>query len=135
VVGIDVFNAVRQGYQTNTADTQGTIQKYLKLTQTMNRKMNDLSQLINGISADMMLVTSQMEEEIIAFNKKIQDLKMKLQDQNKIISSNEASMKIKKEMVKFTEEKARNSDNMLNLYGFLNIVTLGLLVYIYKAAD
>jgi hypothetical protein len=130
-----LFNAVRQGYQTNTADTQGTIQKYLKLTQTMNRKMNDLSQLINGISADMMLVTSQMEEEIIAFNKKIQDLKMKLQDQNKIISSNEASMKIKKEMVKFTEEKARNSDNMLNLYGFLNIVTLGLLVYIYKAAD
>jgi hypothetical protein len=97
--------------------------------------MNDLSQLINGISADMMLVTGQMEQEIITFNKKIQDLKMKLEDQNKIISSNEASMKIKKEMVKFTEEKARNSDNMLNLYGFLNIVTLGLLVYIYKAAD
>lgn len=129
-----LFNAVRQGYQTNTVDTQATIQKYLKLTQTMNRKMNDLSQLINGISADMMQVTGQMEAEIVLFNKKIQDLKLKLEDQNKIISSNEASMKIKKEMVKFTEEKARNSDNMLKLYGFLNVVTLGLLVYIYKAA-
>ena len=56
-------------------------------------------------------------------------------EQNKIISSTEGAIKIKKEMVKYTEEKARHSDNLLKLYGFLNIVVVGLLVYIYKASS
>jgi len=129
-----LFNAVRQGYQTNNEDTKATIQKYLKLTQSLNRKLNDFSQIVNAISVDMLSATSQMEAEIKEFNKQLQELRVKLEEQNKIISSNEATMKIGKEMVKFTEEKARNSDNMLKLYSFLNVVTLGLLVYIYKAA-
>ena len=38
-------------------------------------------------------------------------------------------------MVKYSEEKARHTDNLLKLYSFLNVVALGLLVYIYKAAN
>jgi hypothetical protein len=48
--------------------------------------------------------------------------------------SNEASTKLKKEMVKYTEEKGRYSDNLLRLYSFLNMVALGLLVYVYRAS-
>jgi len=38
-------------------------------------------------------------------------------------------------MVKFSEEKNRYSANLLKLYSFLNVVALGLLVYVYKAAE
>ena len=60
--------------------------------------------------------------------------KEKLQKQNKIISSNQATMEINKQMVKFTEQKAKYSNNLLGLYSFLNIVALGILVYVYKSA-
>lgn len=129
-----LFNAIRMGYLTNTEDTAGAVNKYLSFTQTLNRRLNDLTQVINGVSMQLLDSTSQMEKEIQQFNTKIQSQRVQLEQQNKIITSNEASTKLKQEMVKYTEEKARNSDNLLKLYSFLNIVTVGLLVYIYKAA-
>jgi hypothetical protein len=130
-----LFGAIRDGYNSNTTETSTTIQEYLMLSQTLNKRLNDLTQIINGVIEDMLKVTSEMEEEIAAFVKKIQEQQVKLNEQNKIITSGEAAVKIKKEMVKYTEEKARNSNNLLNLYSFLNVVALGLLVYVYKAAN
>jgi hypothetical protein len=130
-----LFGAVRQGYITNTTDTQAMIQKYLSLSQGLNRRLNDLIQIINGATEDMLRSSDTLEEEIVTFNKKIKELKDKLEEQNKIITSNESVTKIRKEMVKFTEEKARYSGNLLQMYSFLNIVALGLLVYVYKAAS
>ena len=48
--------------------------------------------------------------------------------------SNDAVTKIQKEMVRYTEEKGRRTDNLLNMYSFLNIFALGMLIYVYKAA-
>jgi len=76
-----------------------------------------------------------MKKDISEFNDTIQQQQQKLENQNALISSTEASAKIKKQMVKYTEEKTRRTDNLLKLYSVLNIVALGLLVYIYKAAD
>ena len=72
--------------------------------------------------------------EIEEFKKNLRVKRDKLEDQNKIIQSNEASMQLEKEMVKYSEEKARYSDNLLKMYSFLNVVALGLLIYVYKAA-
>jgi hypothetical protein len=82
----------------------------------------------------MLSSSTNLEAEIRAFNKQISEQQQKLQAQNKIISSGEAATKLNKQMVRFTEEKARYSDNLLKLYSFLNIVALGLLVYVYKSA-
>ena len=72
-----LFGAIRDGYNSNTADTSGTIQKYLSLTQTLNKRLNDLTQIINGVIDDMLKVTSEMEAEIAAFVKKIQEQQVK----------------------------------------------------------
>jgi hypothetical protein len=130
-----LFGAIRQGYMLNSVDTQNVIKKYLSYTLTLNRRLNDLTQIINEISMDMLSGSDKMSEEIEKFNKRVQEQKGRLEEQNKIISSSEATTKIRKEMVKFTEEKAKRSDNLLKLYSVLNIVALGLLVYVYKAAD
>lgn len=130
-----LFGAIRQGYMLNSNDTHNVVKKYLSYTLTLNRRLNDLTQIINEISIDMLSGSDKMAEEIEAFNKKVQDQKGKLEEQNKIISSSEATTKLRKEMVKFTEEKARRSDNLLKLYSVLNIVAIGLLVYVYKASD
>jgi hypothetical protein len=61
--------------------------------------------------------------------------KDKMEKQGNMIRSNQASSNIQKEMVKYTEEKARYNDNLLKVYSFLNIVALGVLLYVYKAAE
>jgi uncharacterized coiled-coil DUF342 family protein len=82
-----------------------------------------------------MTSSDRFKTEIEEFNKQIQDLKNKLAEQNAIITSNESATKLRKEMVKYTEEKGRYSGNLLKLYSFLNIVALGLLVYVYRASN
>ncbi len=129
-----LFNAIQQGYMNNTADVQTAIQKYLQTTQGLNQRLNDLTQIINGVTEDMLSSTTNLESEIRSFDKQISEQGAKLAEQNKIISSNQAVSELNKQMVKFTEQKAKYSDNLLGLYSFLNIVALGLLVYIYKSA-
>jgi hypothetical protein len=129
-----LFSVIQQGYTNNTPDIQTAVQKYLSSTQQLNQKLNDLSQIINGITDDMLSSTTSLESEIKAFDNKIREQRDKLTAQNKIISSNQAVSQINKQMVKFTEEKGRYSNNLLGLYSFLNIIALGLLVYVYKSA-
>lgn len=129
-----LLNAINQGYMNNTGDVQTTIQKYLSSTQVLNQKLNDLTQIINEITENMLSSTSGLETHVQAFDKKMKGQQQKLQAQNKIISSNQSVTELNKQMVKFTEEKAKYSNNLLGLYSFLNIVALGLLVYVYKSA-
>jgi len=128
-----LFNAVKNGYMTNSPDIQKNIQSILSKTQTFNLRLNDLTQIINTISEDMLNTSNSLQDQITKYNDKIQKQQSKLDYQNNLISSNEAATKIRKEMIKYTEERANYSDNLLKLYSFLNIITLGLLVYVYKA--
>jgi hypothetical protein len=128
-----LFSAVRQGYQNNSSEAQALVQKYLDLTQRFNQRMNDLTQIMNAITEDGLRASNNISQDIKDFNEKIQQQKNKLIEQRDLISSSQATTTIRKQMVKYTEEKARRSDNLLKTYGFLNIVALGLLVYIYRA--
>ena len=73
--------------------------------------------------------------DIKKFNKDLSDKQSKLEGQSKILKSNQATTLLNKQMVKFTEEKARYTNNLLKMYSFLNIVALGLLVYVYRSAS
>jgi hypothetical protein len=129
-----LFKNINMGYMNNTGDVQGAIQTSLASTQALNQKLNDLTQIINGITEDMMSSTNSLEAETKALDAKMKEQKKKLDAQNKIISSNQAVTELNKQMVKFTEQKAKYSNNLLGLYSFLNVVALGLLIYVYKSA-
>jgi hypothetical protein len=129
-----LFTAIASGYPTSTVAIQATVQTYLTATQGFNQRLNDLTQIMNATVIVMMTTSSAVDREITQYNNQIQEKQKKLDEQNRIIISNEAGMKIKKDMVKYTEEKARHTNNLLKMYCFLNVVTVGLLVYVYKAA-
>jgi hypothetical protein len=130
-----LFHSIHEEQQGSSPDKKAIIQKYLSFTVMLNQRLNDLIQLVDAISNDMVASSNKMEKEIKDANHLMQEKKKKLEYQHNMITSNEATMKIRKEMVKYTEQKARSSDNLLKLYSFLNIVALGLLVYVYKAVD
>jgi hypothetical protein len=129
-----VFNAIRNGDLSNTEDTKAIVKRYLDITKMLNRRLNDLTQITSMITENMVSTSDGIQKEIETYNKQIEEQRIQLEKQNKIINKGEAVTNIRKEMVKYTEEKAKYTDNLLTLYSFLNIVTLGLLVYIYKAA-
>lgn len=129
-----VFNAIRNGDFSNTEDTKATLKRYLEITKMLHRRLNDLTQITSSITENMHSTSVGIQSEIETYNKQIQAQRVQLEKQSKIINKGEAVTNIRKEMVKYTEEKAKYTDNLLTLYSFLNIVTLGLLVYIYKAA-
>jgi len=129
-----LLSAINQGYVNNTTDVQSAVQKYLQSTQALNQRLNDLTQIINGVTEDMLTSATNLEAEIVAYNNQIKEQGSKLQEQNKIISSSQAASKLNKQMVKYTEQRAKYSNNLLGLYSFLNIVALVLLVYVYKSA-
>ena len=130
-----LFESIRAGYTNNTTENRTIINTNLAASQLLNRKLNDLTQIINGITDNMLSTTSLSEVEIKAFDKKIRDKQEKLQKQNSIITSSQATAELNKQMVKFTEQKAKYSNNLLGLYSFLNVVALGLLVYVYKSSS
>ena len=129
-----LFTAISSGYLSGTPENKATAQSYLSKTKMLNVRLNDLTQIMNGVTDNMLSTSDSIQNEIEQFNRRIQAQKEKLDAQNKIIMTGEATTNIRKEMVKYTEEKGKYTDNLLNLYSFLNIVALGLLVYVYKAA-
>ncbi len=126
---------IQQAYINNSTQNQQVINGYLASTQRLNQRLNDLAQVSNSITIDMLSTTNSLKKEIEVFNKDIQKKQLELENQNKILSSQQAVEKLNKEQVKFTEEKARYTNNLLKMYSFLNIVALGLLVYVYRSAS
>ena len=131
---IKLLEAIQQGYSTSTPDKKQIADKYLASTQALNQKLNDLVQITNAITAYMLSVATSMNAEIQQVNQTLQAQKDKLAHQYQVISSGEATKKLSKDMVRYTQEKARYTDNLLTLYSAINIVTFGLLIYVYKSA-
>lgn len=130
-----LFTAIRNAASNPSAEAKQVVQTRLQTTQALNRKVNDLIQILNAATDKMMRSSTTLQSEIETFNRRLREQRDKLEQQNEILHSNEAAMKLQKEMVQYSEQKARYSDNLLKLYSFLNVVALGLLVYVYKAAD
>lgn len=129
-----LFTAIRSAYATPTDANKATVTRWLENTKTFNQKLNDFIQMVTAISGDMLTSSDRLQTELSALNTELAAQRDKLEQQNKIIMSNDAVTKIQKEMVRYTEQKASRTDNLLNLYSFLNIFALGMLVYVYKAA-
>jgi len=57
-----------------------------------------------------------------------------LMAQRELLSSkNQSQMLLMKEMEAYSRHKSKYNNNLLMLYGFLNITALGLLFYVYRS--
>ena len=108
---------------------------YTATARMLNSKLISLSKIINDITAEFLKMKTANEDAITKFNEEIKTNQNKLIEQNNIISSNQSKVLLHKEMVKYTEEKNKYTDNLLKVYSVLNIVVLGLLVYVYKSVN
>ena len=130
-----LFSSIRNGYSNPSPDNTANVTTNLGHAKKLNIKLNDLVQILKGASDDMVASSAVMKAKIDKMNEDVKHIKTKLNRQGEIIKSSQGVTKINKEMMKYTEEKGRYTDNLLKMYSFLNIVAFGLLIYIYRAAN
>ena len=130
-----LFTAIRDQYTVSSNDNKIRVDNSNAKLLKLNTKLNDLIQIMQAISNDMLQTSDAMNAELTSFQANMADKKQKLQTQSDIIKSSQSGTKISREMIKYTEENARYTDNLLKMYSFLNVVALGLLIYIYRAAN
>lgn len=119
---------------TTLADSdKSDIQSKLARAKQFNEKLNDLIQITNYIAQKRAAEMRDQNSDINAVNANIKSTFDTLQSHAKILNSETSVTDLRKRMVEFTEEKNRSALNLLSLYGFLNLVAIGLLVYIARS--
>jgi hypothetical protein len=128
-----LFDLVVDNNSAPSDNKQPLISAQLEVTRSLNRKLNDLIQIMIGITKEITNSSRFIQSEVNTLQSDLEKQQQYLMNQKKIIASDEAVTKLNKEMVKYTEEKARYTNNLLNVYSVLNVVTLGLLVYVFRS--
>jgi hypothetical protein len=116
----------------NDTDRQD-IQSKLNRARTFNEKLNDLIQITNYIAEKRASEMRQQTSEINSMNSGLAATFTTLQSHRKLLNSETSVQDLRKRMVEFTEEKNRSAMNLLSLFGFMNLVAIGLLFYIARS--
>lgn len=131
------MNLITDGTYRQEANATGqlnqNIQKYVNISGQLNEKMNLLIQLTRAISNSQYSSSRDKQEEIELLNTQFNERYASTQAQATKLSDLTNVEGTRKRMVEYTQEKARATDNLLSLYAFLNVVALGVLVYVYKS--
>jgi hypothetical protein len=128
-----LISKLQAGYNASSQQNTQLIQKYLQATQGLNQRLNDLSQIVNEIAKNRVETTRQKDSNINILNNELNSRSKKLIEQNKILSSEQATALLYKNMVDYSKEKTNNTDNLLSMYSFANIIIIGLLFYLYRS--
>lgn len=116
------------------AGNQDTIvQGHLELTKLLNKKLTYLTQITNAIAKQRYSITSELQTGINSSNTNIISQQGKLLEQRNILSKETASADLYKRMVEYTTEKNRANQNLLVLYGILNVTALAMIFYVARS--
>lgn len=110
-----------------------SITMYLGKAKEFNIKLNDLVQISNYLAAKRVQDASKQSSEVNALNESITSVFGSLKKQSDILNKEHSEAELRQRMVEYAQEKNRSTNNLLQLYGVLNIVAIGLLLYIYRS--
>ena len=126
--------------------TSGTTYSLAKTTtQAINKKLNELIQIMQKLQAirfnslnsgadSYYNKFNSSSEDSTTFNGKLKAQQESLKAQSALLQSGSFNDDVKQSMIDYTLEKNASSRNLLAVYGFMNIVAVGLLFYMYKAS-
>ncbi len=117
----------------NTADNADA-QKYLGFTITLNRTLNSLIEIMNYAASLRVDTTNSYVASINSINGDIERRRIALQNVADMLTKNNATLTVQKEMVGFTSEKNRYATNQISIWAALNVLALATIFYVYRSA-
>ena len=109
------------------------VDQWVGVSRDLNQKLNDLVQIANAITTKRFNQAREGNTNVNDINDQLAERSTALQEQAKILNDKNAKSELYKRMMDYTQSKAKVSNNLLQLYGALNVVALGMLFYIYRA--
>jgi hypothetical protein len=117
----------------SNATESADMAKFKAFANTYNKKMNILIQLAQGLSERAYADARDGEGQIQEMNATLNERAATIKKHSELLKKNISSMELRKQMVEYTQEKARATENLLSLYFVLNVFAIGALLYVYKA--
>jgi hypothetical protein len=127
--------ALKEAYESGNSAKNQAIDNYLQATKALNQKLNDLTQIVQEIVKQRMAISKQAGDSAASMSNEMTEKSKKLMKQMDMLSKDDSKEELYKEMIRYSEQKVRRTDNLLSLYSFLNIVLLSALVYVYRSAS
>jgi hypothetical protein len=118
---------------TSSAQTSGDVKKYMNYAHKYNKNLNNIIQIVQAINQQTYETARTKDSEAQQLNTELTNRYGKIQAEMKFLNESASEEDVRKRMVTYTQEKARATDNLLSLYTFLNVVALGVLIYVYKS--
>jgi len=102
-----------------------------KLNNTLNIILAVMKGIVNSRMTSLDEYSSNTEYGVNSLNQELERSRTALKNDSSILQSNDLNSDIQASMIEFSLEKNESSRNMLAMYGFMNIVAVGLLFYLY----
>jgi hypothetical protein len=128
-----MISKLQAGYNASDANLTAVLRSYVEATQSLNQKLNDLTQIAGEIAKRRLQQSTANNQDIQRLSADMNAKAAALRKQSEILNSQQGAANLYKEMVSYSKEKVKSTDNLLSLYSALNVVAIGMLFYIYKS--
>jgi len=106
-------------------------------TEAINAKLNQILQILQGLINSRLRSLNQYYGQNSGVNQVNQELDQNRQDllrHTNLLKNHELEKDVQSAMITYTIEKNSSSRNLMAIYGFLNIVAVGMIFYLYRNA-
>ncbi len=106
---------------------------FMNAAASVNQRLNDISAIITYIGTQQ---ETELKSKIEEINNAVTSITTSQQSINSAVnalSDKDSLSKLRSRMVEYNDEKNNYASTLLSLYGFANLIALGLLFYIYKS--
>jgi len=105
----------------------------LDLARILNQKVTLFTQVVNGIAKFRYARNAQFQNDINSINQTLKQRQVKLVQQADILNRETAAADLHKQMVEYTVEKNKANQNLLTVFGVLNIIAFALVFYVAQS--
>lgn len=120
---------------TDATNTSRPVDPVLKeAAQSLNTKLNTILLVMKALVNSRLntLETYYGDKGVNRLNGDLDTARRNLKDHSKQLQKNDMNTDIQSSMIEYSLEKNSSSRNLLAIYGFMNLVAVGLLFYLYK---
>lgn len=119
----------------DATNTSGVVDPALKDgAQSLNNKLNTILLVMKALVNSRLntLETYYGDKGVNRLNNDLDTARTNLKTHSQQLQKNDMNTDIQSSMIEYSLEKNSSSRNLLAIYGFMNIVAVGLLFYLYK---
>lgn len=105
----------------------------LEAAKTLNQRVTLLTQIVNGIAKYRFSQYARFQGDINSLNNGLKTRQQQLVEQGNILRKETAAADVHKKMVEYTMEKNKANQNLLTVFGVLNVVAIAMVYYIAQS--